>query len=608
MPIRVLEPGVASKIAAGEVVERPASIVKELVENSIDAGATAVTVDLIEGGLRQIRVTDNGCGMDYEDAKLAFLRHATSKIAEIEDIGRIATLGFRGEALYSIGAVAMVELITRQADSESGTLVRMEGTTLREHRVIGSPQGTSVVVKNLFYNTPARLKFMKKAGLEAAYAADIVIRLMLAHPEIAVRFVSNGRTLYQTTGDGSLQSALLCIYGKELLGELSEVNETRGEITVSGMIGSPRIARPNRTRESFFVNGRYVRSQRLSLALEQAYRTRLMQHRYPLCALNIEIPPDRVDVNISPSKLEIRFRDEPQLVSLLSGAVQKALDKNDMHEDTAPTEKTIVTPTRIAPETDASEQTDNLRFGFEGRPARALEVRESGGSCINNGVNAGGGEKTVIIHPEQVQTGSLESIPPLQPEPAMPEYRVVGQLFNTYLVVEMGQTMYIVDQHAAHERILYDKYCDLIEKGNIPSQQLLIPEVVALSPQEFAQLEPALGNLAALGFEIELFGGYSVRIRALPYILGHARMEDFLRELSQTGVSKDPVTLRQEKIAKLACKNAIKAGDTPSADEMDALFALVLQKGDAITCPHGRPVMFAMTQKALEKTFGRIVT
>ena len=607
MRIRVLEPAIISKIAAGEVVERPASIVKELVENSIDAGATAITVDLSEGGLRQIRVTDNGGGMDFEDARLAFLRHATSKITAIEDIGSIASLGFRGEALYSVAAVAMVELTTRQSDAESGVQVRMEGTMLKEHRIIGSPQGTSVVVKNLFYNTPARLKFMKKPALEAAYAADIVIRLMLAHPEIAFRFVSNGRTLYQTTGDGLLPNALLCIYGKDLLGELMEVYETEGEITISGMIGSARVARPNRTCQSFFVNGRYIRSQKLALALEQSYKTRLMQHRYPLCAINIILPPENVDVNISPSKMEIRFKDEPQLLSLLTNAVRKTLEKNTAKtiEDTAPSKKADAGPPSLQTETAPKEEAV-LRFGFEGRSARALDVREDAGSCTEQVAEEAESESgsSAVMETEN-DAGNLRA--DKEQEQHSPEYRVLGQLFSTYLVVEMRQTMYIVDQHAAHERILYDKYCNLINKGSVLSQQILVPEVVALSPQEFAQLEPALDDLSELGFEIDLFGGYSVRIRALPCILGNARMEDFLRELSQTGVSKDPVALRQEKIAKIACKNAIKAGDVPSAAEMDALFALVHQKGDAITCPHGRPVMVAMTQKVLEKTFGRIV-
>ncbi len=280
MPIRILEPAVAAKIAAGEVVERPASIVKELVENAIDAKATSVTVDLIEGGLRQIRVTDNGEGMGFEDAALAFLRHATSKIATARDIENIGSLGFRGEALYSVAAVSMVELTTRETDAEAGTRVRMEGTEMKEHSVAGSPQGTTVVVKNLFYNTPARLKFMKKPGLEAAYAADIVIRLMLAHPEVAFRFVSNGRTLYQTVGDGSLKNAMLAIYGKDLLGELLPVMGERDGMTVSGLVGTPRAARSNRTWQSFFVNGRYIRSNRLSQVLEQTYGIRLMQHRH----------------------------------------------------------------------------------------------------------------------------------------------------------------------------------------------------------------------------------------------------------------------------------------------------------------------------------------
>lgn len=603
MPIRVLEPAVVSRIAAGEVVERPASIVKELIENAIDAGSTAVTIDMLDGGLKQIRVTDNGGGMDYEDARTAFLRHATSKIATIEDIQDIASLGFRGEALYSIAAVAMVELTTRQTDSESGTLVRMEGTELCEHRIVGSPQGTTVIVKNLFFNTPARLKFMKKPGLEAAYAADIVIRLMLAHPDVAFRFVSNGRTLYQTIGDGSLQNALLCIYGKEMLGELFEVNEARGDITISGVIGSARVARPNRTRESFFVNGRYIRSHKLSLAIEQAYQTRLMQHRYPLCALEISLPPSKADVNISPSKLEIRFRDEPQLVNLLSGAIQKSLNKALGMSRMAPDPLLASQDVSQVNPPAGEEEAEPIRFGFEGRAPRMLDIREDTGGdkptiqAWTVGANMEQGA-AIVCPPEKYEE---------QPVVTDTAYRVIGQLFNTYLVVEMRQVMYIVDQHAAHERILYDKYCDLINNGSIPSQQLLAPLIIALSPKEYVQLEPALGDLARLGFEIDLFGGYSVRIRALPHILGGARMEDFLKELSQAGIAHDPVTLRQEKIAKLACKSAIKAGDTPSPAEMDALFEMVLEKGDGITCPHGRPVMIAVTQKALEKNFGRIV-
>lgn len=595
MPIRILEPAVAAKIAAGEVVERPASIVKELVENAIDAKATSVTVDLIEGGLRQIRVTDNGEGMGFEDAALAFLRHATSKIATARDIENIGSLGFRGEALYSVAAVSMVELTTRKTDAEAGTRVRMEATERKEHSVAGSPQGTTVVVKNLFYNTPARLKFMKKPGLEAAYAADIVIRLMLAHPEVAFRFVSNGRTLYQTVGDGSLKNAMLAIYGKDLLGELLPVMGERDGMMVSGLVGTPRAARSNRTWQSFFVNGRYIRSNRLSQALEQTYGIRLMQHRHPVCALHIALPPGRVDVNISPNKMEVRFKDEPELLNLLASAVQRGLQEGA----TAHTLTPGPLPGAFKKPEEAPPETGMLRFGFEGRAPRILEVRESAGM--------------MPVQESTQRTPKEEIAEPLLPaqeaaeQASPPGYRVLGQLFRTYLVVEMGESMYIVDQHAAHERILYDRFCAQARAGRVPSQQLIAPEIVTLSPAEYALLEPALDDLRGLGFELEPFGGHAVRVQALPHILGGARIQDFLRELSMSGVAKDAAQLRHEKIAKLACKSAIKAGDVPSELELNALFALVLEKGEDITCPHGRPVLFKMTRTALEKTFGRIV-
>jgi DNA mismatch repair protein MutL len=595
MPIRILEPAVAAKIAAGEVVERPASIVKELVENAIDAKATSVTVDLIEGGLRQIRVTDNGEGMGFEDAALAFLRHATSKIATARDIENIGSLGFRGEALYSVAAVSMVELTTRETDAEAGTRVRMEATEMKEHSVAGSPQGTTVVVKNLFYNTPARLKFMKKPGLEAAYAADIVIRLMLAHPEVAFRFVSNGRTLYQTVGDGSLKNAMLAIYGKDLLGELLPVMGERDGMMVSGLVGTPRAARSNRTWQSFFVNGRYIRSNRLSQALEQTYGIRLMQHRHPVCALHIALPPGRVDVNISPNKMEVRFKDEPELLNLLTSAVQRGLQEGA----TAHTLTPGPLPGAFKKPEEAPPETGMLRFGFEGRAPRILEVRESAGM--------------MPVQESTQRTPKEEIAEPLLPaqeaaeQASPPKYRVLGQLFRTYLVVEMGESMYIVDQHAAHERILYDRFCAQARAGRVPSQQLIAPEIVTLSPAEYALLEPALDDLRGLGFELEPFGGHAVRVQALPHILGGARMQDFLRELSMSGVAKDAAQLRHEKIAKLACKSAIKAGDVPSELELNTLFTLVLEKGEDITCPHGRPVLFKMTRTALEKTFGRIV-
>jgi len=602
MPIRILEPAVAAKIAAGEVVERPASIVKELVENAIDAKAASVTVDLIEGGLRQIRVTDNGEGMGFEDAALAFLRHATSKIATARDIENIGSLGFRGEALYSVAAVSMVELTTRETDAEAGTRVRMEGTEMKEHSVAGSPQGTTVVVKNLFYNTPARLKFMKKPGLEAAYAADIVLRLMLAHPEVAFRFVSNGRTLYQTVGDGSLKNAMLAIYGKDLLGELLAIQGERDGMAVSGLVGTPRVARSNRTWQSFFVNGRYIRSNKLSQGLEQAYGIRLMQHRHPVCALHIALPPGRVDVNISPNKLEVRFKDEPELLNLLASAVQRGLQEGG----TAPALTPGPLPGAFKKPEEAPPETGTLRFGFEGRAPLILEVRESAGVMPPESPARLFAERAEKVSDPKVvrdaPDGDIieEVLPP-------PEYRVLGQLFKTYLVVEMGEAMYIVDQHAAHERILYDRFCAQARAGRVPSQQLIAPEIVTLSPAEYALLEPALDDLRALGFELEPFGGHAVRVQALPHILGGARMQDFLRELSQAGIAKDAAQLRHEKIAKLACKSAIKAGDVPSALELDTLFALVIEKGEDITCPHGRPVLFKMTRTALEKTFGRIV-
>lgn len=615
MSINILDPSVASKIAAGEVVERPSSVVKELVENSIDAKSSAITVEILDGGMRQIRVSDNGIGLSFDDAKTAFYRHATSKIKTSQDIDHIESLGFRGEALYSICAVSMVELTTRQQENESGVYVRAEGGEFFEHREAGSPVGTSIIVKNLFYNTPARLKFLKKYAFEAAYCADIVMRLMMAHPDIAFRFVNNGRTLYQTMGDGKLDNVLLSIYGKELLGELLSVSFSDDEQTISGVIGTERVARSNRTWQSFFVNGRYIKSRELAEAIQKAYGVRLMQHKYPVCALNINIKPELIDVNVSPNKLEIRFNDQQKVVNVLSTAIMNALDDVTYERKDS---INIVGPSNLRNQASITKTQDSikeiaLRFGFDEKREKLYKAEESHGlnrdysdEIRDIGLS---GFLNDVKQAEIIPQGSDDSdfVDEIIVQDDNDSYSIIGEAFKTYIVLEKFDELWLIDKHAAHERIIYDNLIDSVKAGNVMSQQLLSPEIITLSPKEYAAVMSQIDELRNIGFEIEQFGLNTLRISALPFVLGQVSMNDFFIQISSQGISQDSVELKSEKLARLACRSAIKAGNSSNKLEMDEIVSLVLAKGENLTCPHGRPVVFRLSRRTLEKAFGRVV-
>ncbi len=616
MSINILDPSVASKIAAGEVVERPSSVVKELVENSIDAKSSAITIEIIDGGMRQIRVSDNGIGLSFDDAKTAFFRHATSKIKTSQDIDHIESLGFRGEALYSISAVSMVELTTRQQQNESGVFVRVEGGEFFEHREAGSPVGTSIIVKSLFYNTPARLKFLKKFAFEAAYCADIVMRLMMAYPDIAFRFVHNGRTLYQTTGDGKLDNVLLSIYGKELLGELLSVSFSDDELAISGVIGTERVARSNRTWQSFFVNGRYIRSRELAGAIQKSYGVRLMQHKYPVCALNIDIKPELIDVNVSPNKLEIRFNDQQKVINVLSTAIINALDYATYEKKDS---INIVKSSNLSKENSTIEKMQGnikeiaLRFGFDKKQEKLFRAEENHGLArdFSDEIRDIGlaGYPNDVKQSEIFSEKSNES--DFDDEIIVHEkddsYSVIGEAFKTYIVLEKSDELWLIDKHAAHERIIYDRLIDGVKAGRVMSQQLLSPEIISLSPKEYAGVMSQIDELTNLGFDIEQFGLNTLRISALPFVLGQVSMNDFFIQISSQGVSRDSIELKSEKLARLACRSAIKAGDSSNKIEMNEIVRLVLIKGETLTCPHGRPVVFRLSKRTLEKAFGRVV-
>ena len=641
--IKVLSQYTANQIAAGEVVERPASVVKELVENAIDAGATAITIETRGGGLESIRVTDNGSGIAAEDVETAFLRHATSKISTAEDLSHIETLGFRGEALASIAAVAHVTLRTRTVEEEAGTLLRISGGEVREKSAIGTPQGTALEVENLFYNVPARLKFIKSARAEAAYISDYVSRMLMARPQIAFKLIQNGKTVYQSAGEGSLRDAVYCVYGGDVFPHLRELFYDDGYVRLSGFIGTEQAARSNRNAQSFYINARYIKSQKLSFALQRAYDMRLMVGRFPFAVLNIVISPNEIDVNVHPNKLDVRFKNEERILRAATIAARQALGdlvalpnrqavmqvaqsgqtadsnvslrQNEEPHITAyvPRAEQPVLETLAAKAETASElfrPVEAEKAPVLREPAAAL-VRPLPDPFPRQEPRAQGN----VPVPTHAQITALE--PP--EKPVIPEreeqtrlvcntYRIIGQAFDCYWIVQQDDNVFFIDQHAAHERRLYERFA---EKGvAAQSQILLVPTVLKLSPFEFSTLMDNLPQFEELGFEIEEFGMLTVSVRAVPHLIGQPQTAAFLREaiaLLDKRNRLSTVELKRATLIQAACKHAVKAGETLDRVEIESLLREYEAEGAPLTCPHGRPVMVKMTKLDFEKLFKRVL-
>ena len=663
--IHCLERHVANLIAAGEVVERPASVVKELTENAIDAGATAVAVEIQRGGMGYIRVTDNGCGMEPEDAETAFLRHATSKIQNAFDLEAIGTLGFRGEALAAIAAVARVELMTRTADREFGTGLTLEGGKVVEQEVVGCPEGTTMIVRNLFYNTPARLKFMKRDVAEGAAVYAVVQHVALSHPEVSFRFVREGKEELLTPGDGDLRSAVYAVLGREVALGMLPCKRKDEELSVEGFISRPTCCRGNRSGQHFFVNGRYVKSRTMSAALEQAYQNQKMVGKFPGCVLRVACKLNAVDVNVHPAKTEVKFTSERKLFDAVYYAVKETLEAEQGHPQAelkpkVPPKQDQVTPNQTFFRTMTAEEyrrTGQVLHSKRQSPAppredpfetamrqRRQEVRPSELVCIPEAaepiVVSAVEDRTLVEQPvdncveksvetvenplynpgvsqvEPVQTRKPEPIrlgqtpapaPAEQPEetPDTAAWRLAGELFDTYVIVEQGDTAYLIDKHAAHERMNFDRMRAADWKPM--SQLLLTPQVLHLAPEECGVLMEQMGLLEQFGFAVEPFGGDEVLVREAPNDLSADQIEPALEEIASklllTGTA-DPAAVRDEVLHTMACKAAIKGGWKNDRAELEVV-ARAVMSGQVKYCPHGRPVAIELSRQQLEKQFKR---
>lgn len=622
MKIKLLDPKVSNKIAAGEVVERPASIVKELAENSIDAGATSITVEIKGGGCDFIRITDNGCGMEQEDVKTAFLRHATSKISAAEDLNDIVTLGFRGEALASIASVAKVRLITRTKDAEEGTEIALEGGVIEKFISCGCPEGTGIWVEDLFFNTPARRKFLKRPSQEASYISDTVNSIALSHPEISVKFINEGRTVIRTPGDGLLSSCIRAIYGAEYARNIIPISYTANGITISGFLGSREIQKSNRTGQILFINGRCVKNEIISSAVQQGYAGRLNIGKFPFFVLNINMKGNLVDVNVHPTKKEVRFADGLPIFETVAAAVEKTLLANQEIPDLYKKEEendefTFVTPIEEKVEPEVKEEPVKKQEEVfikkeeyipkaEIKPANrevfelAKFIKDSKGVADKPSVFIPKKEETPI-QAEQVKIEIKE-------EERLPDYRIVGIMFDTYIIIECGEDVYIIDQHAAHERLRFEAlFAQTGEKSS--SQIMLLPQIIKVSPSEQAILEDLIPRLEELGYEIENIGFGSFAVKTTPSALEDSDTEAFITSLLDESTSIRMLKtneLKRNKLMQLACKSAVKAGDKLSDTDIKKLLQLIVKEQIPLSCPHGRPILIRLTSHELEVRFKRI--
>lgn len=645
-PIQKLTGELIAKIAAGEVVERPASAIKELVENAIDAGATAVTVEIKEGGIAYFRVSDNGHGIEPSQIKMAFERNATSKLVKESELYEIATLGFRGEALASIAAVSRITCLTRTKDAQAGIKAQVEAGEFVQITEAASPIGTSITVKDLFFNTPVRLKFLKKPAYEAAIVSDYMMRLILSRPDIAFRFVGEGKTVYQSAGDGNVESAIYATLGRDTLRQMRKVEGHQGGVVLSGYLGVGELARGNRQSQSFFINGRFFRSPLLSKAVERACEGSVMVGKYPVCVLYLQMPYDQVDVNVHPNKLEVRFQrtdavlDAVEIVlreSLNSRTVMQAMLPKAQRETVAPVEQQRVrvesaneafaadTPVAEAPAPKAADkaiaeavsQLTPVRT-YSGIYSKA-QLKESTLPYNFPQMAAQGGSEPVSTPHVQA---AKESVLAEKPQPSAPTEQIafaqeqqalpltyIGALFKTYLVFESGDRALLVDQHAAHERILFERYMASMGSTRL-SQQLLSPRLVTVSPEDLAALMVYKDALFEAGLEFDPFDERSIAVRAVPSVLGASFPLDELMTgaIDAAREQRGQITLERIRtaIAQMACKHAIKAGDTLPPEQARALVQTMLESGTAPQCPHGRPIVVEMTQKELEKRFKRI--
>ena len=646
--IRVLSDEVIGKIAAGEVVERPAAAVKELVENSLDAGATAVTVEIRDGGISYLRVTDNGSGIQQSDVRMAFERHATSKITAAQDLAGIHTLGFRGEALASIAAVSRVTCTTRTEADGSGVRVLNEGGRITALTEAACPVGTTIIVRDLFYNTPVRLNFLKKPATEAGAVSDYMMRLILSRPDIAFRYLSQGKTVYHSPGDGKLESAVYAIYGNEMIRTMRRVKGHGGGVLLDGYVGIGESGRGNRNHQSFFVNGRYMRSGILSSAVEEACKERVMIGKYPACVIHLTMPYEQVDVNVHPNKLEVRFQDEAGLRQAVTDIVREGLQDRDALEHpvvlplnpeqaalrpaqvtrqaVVPAVKPADVPQAVPAVKPAGPVPQVMPAGSAGVPVAAPtpqpQVPAPSPVLREKPMDLSGFRKDAPAAPQAAPAPQAEPVPQAVPAPQAPAQeeqasflpdaprpmRLIGQVFDTYILIEYEDHLLLMDQHAVHERLNYERMMKAYDTQQA-GQELLVPMVAHVTWQEQQLLEEHRTELEELGLRVEPFGENEVAIRAIPMVLGEPQTESFLREvLAQLESERGTVTRqkRRDAILQIACKKAIKGGEKISEEDMRYLVSEMVDRKVTPTCPHGRPLVVALSHTELDKRFKRI--
>ena len=688
--IHVLDQVTIDKIAAGEVIERPASIVKELVENAIDAGATSVTVEIKDGGISLIRIMDNGCGIPHEEVRSAFLRHSTSKISSVEDLAHISSLGFRGEALSSIAAVTQTELITKTEEEELGTRYVIEGGKEISIEETGAPDGTTFLVRQLFYNVPARRKFLKTPMTEAGHVQDLLMHLALSHPEVAFIFLNNGQEKLRTSGSGKLKDVIYNVYGRDVAANLLDIDYEKGGLRITGYLGKPVITRGNRNFENFFVNGRYVKSPMISKSLEDAYRDFTMQHKFPFAVLHFHVDGEQIDVNVHPTKMELRFQRQQDVYNTVFEGVHRRLLEPELiqqaevpdpvaadakkgaeartskespfllkprtpgnvpagarpvsrpavpdagkPENSEASESPVVQPaTGVAArsgEKNAASQKSKEEVRDEDYFIR--KMRERVMAYHNRASSAEVSDKSGIYRQEEqadrIREAAVYNAQPaeetVQPKPQQldlfeenflkrdvrAEYKLIGQVFDTYWLVQYQDSLYIIDQHAAHERVLYERTLKGMKTREFTSQYLSPPIILSLSMQEAELLKENMDRFARIGFEIEPFGGEEYAVRAVPDNLFGIAKKELLMEMIDDladGISSSMTSeLIDEKVASMSCKAAVKGNNRLSAQEVNALIGELLTLDNPYHCPHGRPTIIAMTKRELEKKFKRIV-
>ncbi len=614
--IRALSEELIGKIAAGEVVERPAAAIKELVENSLDAGATAVTVEIRDGGTTYIRVADNGCGIDESDIRMAFERHATSKISREQDLNAISTLGFRGEALASIAAVSRITMTTRTADRETGLKIKNEGGQITDIQETACPVGTTVVVNDLFFNVPVRKGFMKKTSQETSAVQELMTQMLLSRPDVSFRYLSNGKTEFHSPGDGLTATALQTVYGSRAMKSMKEVDDHENGLIIKGFVGIGENARGNRGQELFFINGRVMHNRILNEAVETACRERVMIGKFPICALYIQIAYEAVDVNVHPNKLEVRFQDESGVYEAVLSAVLSALKERDAFEK--PVEMILEkrnhpepvqepeTVRKILPKTDAVVSISRTL-----PPAAAMsvpaarpqpefrEVRKTTAQAPQIVYRQAEEEPVMKEKPEQVNS-ILETV--------RKPMKIYGALFNTFILIEYEDQLMLVDQHAVHERLLFDKLMREHQDEAVMGQELLVPIIIDVTNAEQRLLEDNRNTLESIGMTVEAFGERDIAVRTIPMILGEAQTKDFVRDvIAELENGRDPsFEKKRSALLQTACKHAVKGGEALTEEELRSLLDKMIEQKVTPTCPHGRPLVVAISHRELDRKFKRI--